>query len=361
MAKKAAHPLILGIDFGTTKIAAVVAGFNNERLEILGASRAPFDGYFTETSHVRGLAEAASLTRKTVKEACRAAGCQTESAIIGISGFVNSCNSAGVIGIEGQVSQADIQRAKSAAADFAVPGGLMMLKQVIGPFYINQNDEERIDNPLGMSAERLEVMSHNIFVRKTVCKEIEAVSRLAGLEIMSVASSELAAAEILLTREDRQKGVCLLDIGGEYASLVIYHAGMLKYSASVPWGGNHLNNRIRFLIGENATRAEQAKLAYSQRASTDGTDEQNGAIRTLIDEELPVLCSHLDTELCKSGMKNDVKGGIVLTGGTAILPGLRDAVAGALQIPVRMARFPEEARLEGVSLEYAGAVGLVFK
>jgi cell division protein FtsA len=346
---------IVGIDVGTTKVTAIVAKVDKSSLEMLGIATVPINGFDSEDC------QSLFAIMGAVKNACKNSGCQPQTAYIGISGFVESRINASGVSIEGRVTKRDIDfLLETAAGRSDIPEHLVLLEQVAKPFYINQNEEVEVENPHGMEAENLDVMSHNILCCKAMMNNIAvAANKLPGLISFRVTSSELAAAEVFLSCEDKQNGICLLDIGGEYASLVIYHSGVLKHTASVPWGGNRLNDQIKFKIGKNAIKAEQVKLAYSRNESTD--DVQNTVIRKVIDKELLVLCSYLDTELYKSGMDECLNAGIVLTGGTASLPNLAETVQNVLQVPVRMAQLPAESWLNGVSSEYANAIGLVLR
>lgn len=355
-----AESTILGIDIGTTKIAAVVVRVDTDYPEILGVARVPFEGSIFADPDMTDIATAitANTISWAVRVACKAAGCSTQSAIIGFSGYTKGHNSEGIININGQVSGDDIQKALAVAADFTVPKNMVMLDQVINSFSLNLDEAEGIVDPLGMDASSLAALSHNVLGRMALLDKITASCKLAGLNILKTTSSVLAAAEILLTKEDKEKGVCLLDIGGDYASLVIYQAGALKYTASVPWGGNLFTDRIKFRLGMNVMKAEQVKLVFSRGEST---DEQCEAIRTLLDRELLVLCSHLDTQLYKSGLEENLTAGIVLTGGTGDLPGLSATLERVLQVPVRRAEFPFEPWLKNIPVAYASAVGLILR
>lgn len=346
---------IVGIDVGTTKVTAIIAKVDKGSQKILGIATVPINGFDSDDYQLLFAIKGA------VKGACKNSGCQPQTAYVGVSGFVESRIIGSGVSIEGRVTRRDIDCLLEAAAGLSdIPEHLVMLEQVAKPFYINQNEEVEIENPHGMEAEYLDVMSHNILCCKAMMNSIVvAANKLPGLISFRVTSSELAAAEVLLTCEDKQNGICLLDIGGEYASLVIYHAGVLKHTASVQWGGNRLNDKIKFRIGRNAAKAEQAKLAYSRNESTD--DEQNTIIRKVMDKELLVLCSYLDTELDKSGLDECLNAGIVLTGGTANLPNLAETIKSVLQVPVRMAQLPDESWLKGASVEYANAIGLVLR
>lgn len=352
------HAIVAGIDVGTTKISAVVARTDKEYPEILGVAKIPFEAALLSDPEMTELAATitANAISRAVTVACTQADCPVPSAIVGISGIEKSCNSEGIVAVTGQVTSQDIHKAIAAAADFTIPNGLVTLDQIINSFSLNLDEIEEICDPLGMAALNLGAVSHNILGRKALLDLVTAGCSQAGINVLKTTSSELAAAELLLTREDKQKGAYLLDIGGDYASLIFYHSGALKHTVSVPWGGNHLTEQIRFRLGINVIKAEQAKLAFSQSALL---NEQKEQINELLDKELLVLCSHLDTELSKSGLEDDLAAGIVLSGGTSNLPGLSDALERVLQMPVRRAVFPAEQWLKNVSVDYASAVGLI--
>ncbi len=352
--------IIVGIDVETTKITAVIASIDKDFPEILGLAKIPFDGSFLTDPGMTSVAApiTADAIRRAVRVACTEANCSTPLAIVGISSIAKSCNSEGIVAVNGKVSHDDIQKSIVAASDFNIPNNMVMLDQIINSFSINLDAIEGIRDPFGMAASNLAALSHNILGIKTQLDLIADGCRLGGVNVLQVTSSELAAAEILLTREDKQNGVCLLDIGGDCASLVIYNDGALKYTVSVPWGGNYLTEQIRFRLGINVTKAEKAKREFSKGVLN---DEQSELIRELLDREFLVLCSHLDTELSKSGLENDLAAGIILTGGTSNLPGLSDTLERILQMPVRRAEFPTEQWLNNVSVDYASAIGLILR
>jgi cell division protein FtsA len=351
MARKKDTEIIVGIDVGTTKVAALAVRLDNKCQELLGMATIPIDSSIIEQGFLR------STIMNVVEKACNKAGRKAQRAYIGISGFLKSYTRISCSDIEYRVSQNDIQMLISSACP-DIPKNLVMIEQV-NRFYLNNNDEEGFDDPHGMEAEHLDVFSHTILASRALVNKMAAVAnRLEGLISYKVTSSELAAASVLFGSEDKQHGSCLLDIGGEYASILIYHGGSLQHTASVQWGGNRLNDQIKLLIGRNVTKAEQAKIAYSQG---EYTDERGELIRNLVDKELLILCSHLDTELCKTGLEKDLKAGIVLTGGTSKLPGLKETIEREFQMPVRMAQFSDQSWLEGVSLKYASAAGLALE
>lgn len=344
---------IIGIDIGTTKIAAVVARIDSDSPKILGMARVPFNGVVWTGSNK--ITITSNAINSAVKAASKSAGCSSQSAAIGISDIATGINSTGIIRITRRVSRCDIRRTLAVAANIVIPDDMAVLEQVINSFSLDEL--ERIDDPVGMTGSCLEVLTHIVIGRQAVLEVVTTACKLAGFKIKKVSASELASAAILLSREERKQGVCLLDIGGEYTSMVVYESGTLRYTASVPWAGNHLTSCIGLRLGLDKDEAEKVKIAFSTYEATD-TDEQDEAVRSLLDERLRELCTLLNNELHKSGLKENLKAGIVLSGGTSALPGLPGIVGNVFGLPVRRATFNNANWLDGVPLEYAGAVGL---
>jgi cell division protein FtsA len=349
-----AEPIVVGIDIGTTKIAAVVARIDSDFPKILGVARISFNGVtWTKNNQSEITGEAVN---SAVKEACKASGCSTRSATIGISGLTTGKNTIGEIQIKRQLFQQDVQRAIAAATDSNLPEDMVILDQVINSFNL---DGRRVANPLDATYSNLEALTHIITCRRTVFEVVTTACKQAGIDILKMAASEIASASVLLTQEDKTQGVCLLDIGGEYTSIVVYVSGALRYSASVPWGGNHLTSCIGLQLGLDKVEAEKVKKEYSRNNTLNSADEQSKAVHDLLDKKLWELCTLLNVELNTNGLKGSLGAGIVLTGGTSNLPGLPEVFERGFELPVRLAEFQRLDWLDNISLEYASAVGLV--
>lgn len=349
-----AKSTVIGIDIGTTKIAAVVARFDSNCSEILGMANVPFNGVtWTDSDKV---AKTAETIRSVVREACKAAGCSTRTAVVGISNITTGKNTIGLIRIKRQVSRRNLQKAVNAAREMVIPEDMVILDQVVNSY--NIDGLEGLIDSQGITYSTLEALTHTVICRRAVLDIVTTACKQARLKTMKVAISDLASASVILSQEAQNQGVCLLDIGGEYTSMVVYVSGALRYTASVPWGGNHLTSCIGLHLGLHKTEAEKVKIAYSKRESMNGTDDQNKALRGLIEERLLELCNLLNCELNKNGLKESLKRGIVLTGGTSRLPGLPDIFERGFKLPVRLGEFLRDDWFENVPLEYSSAVGL---
>jgi len=212
-----------------------------------------------------------------------------------------------------------------------------------------------ISNPLGMAGKRLEAWSHVLIARRDVLEVINAACKLSGIKKHRITSSSLASAKALLSSDDLNRGVCLLDIGGEYTSIIVYKAGQLVYTASMPWGGNYLTSCIALHLGVDRNEAEKFKIDYSDRGVLDPIE-----VSILMVKKIGELFSMLNSELNKMelNLPETLGAGIVLTGGTSRQSGLSQLVDIGSDLPGRRGVFQDADCLDKVPLEYASAVGL---
>lgn len=353
-------PTIIGIDIGTSKITAVIARIVDENPIIVGFAGRHFSyGSHRKEQDITDIT--ASHISQVVKDACFEAGCSISSAIVGVSCIGMGINSQQVAKVDDRVSDRHIQSALHSASRIGRPRSMAILEQVINSFTLaTDNDElEGVENPVGMECTRLDTHIHTVLYDQEWVNTISKACKLAGLTVERVTSSELAAAELLLTQEEKKEGVCLLDCGGECTSMLVYRNGALTYTTSIPWGGDHLDNCLKYRLGVHVGKAEKAKIVFSKLAA--GNDEQSKAIREVLDREFLVFSSHLDTELSKAGLEDGLKTGIVLTGGTANLQGLFDTLGRVLQMPVRHAELPSDQWLNKIPSDYASAAGLILR
>lgn len=193
-----AEKTIIGIDIGTTKIAAVVARVESGSLKILGVASVPFNGVVWTGSN-KAIITADAIS-SAVKSACKASGCSSQSIVLGISDIATGINSTGIIPIRGRVSRRDIRRAvESATADINVPKGMILLDQIINSFTLDEL--KGIDAPVGKSCSCLEAMTHTVIGREEVLEVVTMACRQAKFKVKTVSASELASAAILLSRK----------------------------------------------------------------------------------------------------------------------------------------------------------------
>lgn len=343
---------VVGIDVGTTEIAAVIVRADNENIELLGMAVIPFDNSISDNR-----VKIEYAMKAAVRNACENIVCQPELAIVGIRGFASSWNARAIVGIEDKVTWYDIQRVKDLAIGKNNPEDMALLEQVANSYYLDFDDDNKIVNPHKMAAYRLEIDAHNIFANKAMMKDVvSAINKIDGLVSYITTSAELAAASMLLNHEEMQHGICLVDISVDDTSIVVFHNGMLKHTATLPWGSDRLIAQIRLQIGSNEIITEQANID----GLVGNAREMNETIHKLVNMEQLALCSLLDAELCKSNLKGLLAAGIVLTGGTSVLSGLQEIIGCELMLSVRMAQFQNRACFKDIPLRYAGAAGLAF-
>jgi len=354
--------MALGIDIGTTKICAVVARSENGSNKILGFGSVPFNGCkWSGDNNIPDVQQA-------IIEVCKQSGLRKcsmpKSVVIGVSEINCGCNTVGIVPFTNKVTKADMHRSLQASAVIRLPDDMSVLDILVQEYKIDFQDGVTEDltgiaNPLGMSGKRLEAWSHLLVGRRDMLEVVTSACKLSGINKHQITSSSLASAKTLLSTDDMKQGACLLDIGGEYASVIIYKFGQLVYTASMPWGGNYMTSCIALRLSVDRIDAEKLKIAFSERLAINPMDEQEMIIAALLAEKLEELCDFLDSELLKSepNVKDDLKAGIVLTGGTSRLPGLFEIVANRFNLPVRMGVFQEPC-MANVPLEYVSAAGL---
>jgi len=355
--------MVIGIDIGTTKVSAVVTRIENGNKKILGIGAVPFNGCKWSGDII------IANIQQAIYEVCRQSGLIKGSipntVVIGVSDINSGCNTVGIVPFNNKVGKKDIRRALQASTAMEISDGMAVLDAVVQEYKIDYQDGVTEDltgivHPLGMPGKRLEAWSHVLIARRDMLEVVTSACKLSGIIKHRITSSSLASAMALLSNDDMQQGACLLDIGGEYTYVIIYKSGQLVYTASMPWGGNYLTSCIALHLGVDKNDAEKLKMAFSERLATNPMDEQAMVIGALLAEKLGELCDLMDSELLKSepNVKNDLKAGIVLTGGTSRLPGLHEIIANKFNLPVRSGVFQEPDCKENVPLEYASAAGL---
>jgi len=342
-----------GIDIGTTKIAVVIADVISGNPKIRGVAIIPFNGALW--SGTDKVAVTARAIASAIREASKAAGCSTLICVIGISDITTGKNTESLVRDKRQVSRSNVLSEVDDANDLTVPNDMTLLDQVVNRFSLD--GMRKFDPQMQIEWSSLKVMTHTIMCRRTVYDVVTSACKQAKVKLKKLTSSELASASMFLTHEEKKQGVCLLDIGGEYTTMIVYENGALIYTASVPWAGNHLTSCIGLKLGIDKTEAEKVKIAYSE-AGVMVENHRDHVIHGVLNDNMHELCRLLSCELQKTH-KEYLKAGIVLTGGTSRLPSIIDIFENVFGLPVRIAQFPDEIWLRDIPLEYASAVGLV--
>ncbi len=351
MAKKIERNLIVGLDIGTSKVAAIVGELTSDgSIEIIGIGSTPSRGL--KKGVVVNLESTVQSIQKAIEEAELMAGCQIRSVFAGIAGsHIRSLNSHGIVAIrDKEVTRYDIDRVIDSAQAVAIPADQKILHILPQEFVIDLQDG--IKEPIGMSGIRLEAKVHMVTGSVSASQNIIKCIRRCGLEVEDIVLEQLASCNSVLTEDEKELGVCLIDIGGGTTDIAIFVEGAIKHTAVIPIAGDQVTNDIAVALRTPTINAEEIKRKYAcaltQLASVDGTIEvpsigdrapRNISMQNLAEiiepryEELMLL---VQSELRRSGNEELIAAGIVLTGGSSKVMGLIELAEEIFHMPVRM-------------------------
>ncbi len=367
--------LIVGLDLGTTKICAVVGEVTPEGIDIVGVGTYPSVGM--RGGVVVNIEQTVNSIRKAVEEAELMAGCEISSVYAGVAGtHVQSLNSHGVIAIKSrEVNQTDIERVLDAGKTIAMPYDRQIL-HVLPQQYI-VDDQEGIQDPLGMSGVRLEAKVHIITGATSAVQNIVKCCEKAGLMVQKVVLESLASSESVLDVDEKHLGVALVDMGGGTTDVAIFQDHAIRYSCVVGLGGNHITSDISVGLRTSIDEAEKIKRKYGC-AMVDWVNQQDvievgsvggqkprqlaqSILTEIISARVEEILKIVEWELVRSGYIESLHAGLVLTGGVALLPGIKELAEGAFDMPVRVG-VPYSFRGLGDVVKnpiYATATGLI--
>jgi cell division protein FtsA len=349
-----ANPLLVGIDVGTTKICALV-GETDEigSLRILGVGVEPARGM--RKGVVVNVEEASTAIANAVEKAQRSAGYEIGAAFVSLAGsHIASINSRGVAGIGGSshgIDNEDIDRALDAAQAIAIPHGREVLHVIPRGFTVDGQDGIR--QPLGMHGFRLEVEAHIITAASASMQNLTKCVESAGVAVEAYVLNPLASAEVVLTETEKEMGVIVCDIGGGTTDLAIYLDGNVWHTMVLSVGGSHLTSDIAHGLRLPADMAERLKIEHGHARSADVPASESVTVQPF-GEERPIQISRLDLatiiearveemfslvlqEIKRTGYDGLLPAGMVLTGGSSQLPGMKRVATDILNLPVRTA------------------------
>lgn len=341
--------LVVGLDIGTTKICAIVGEVGEEGIDIVGIGVSPSRGL--RKGVVINIDSTVQSIHKAIEEAELMAGCEIESVYTGIAGgHIKGFNSHGIVAVKDkEVQQTDVDRVIDAARAVAMPLDREVIHILPQEFIIDEQDG--IKEPLGMSGVRLEAKVHIVTAAVTSAQNIIKCANRCGLNVNDIVLQQLASAEACLSADEKDLGVCLLDIGGGTTDLVIFADGAIKHTAVIALGGNHLTNDLAVGLRTPTQEAERIKRRYGcALAAKVGKDETievpsvGGRGSRVINRQ--VLCEIIEPraeeilalaqrEVAKVGYADNLASGVVLTGGTALLDGLGELAENIFNLPVR--------------------------
>jgi cell division protein FtsA len=315
--------------------------------------------------------------QRAVDEAELMAGCQIHSVFVGIAGsHIRSLNSHGIVAIkEQEVVAQDLERVLDAARAVAIPADQKVL-HVLPQEYLIDN-QEGIKEPQGMSGVRLEAKVHLVTCAVNAAQNIEKCIRRCGLEVEDIILEQLASSYAVLTDDERELGVCLVDIGGGTTDIAIFTEGSIRHTGVIPIAGDQVTNDIAMALRTPSQHAEEIKIRYAcaltQLAGADQTikvpsvgdrpprDLSRQSLAEVVEPRYDELFTLIQAELRRSGFEDLIPSGVVLTGGTAKMEGAVELAEEIFHMPVRIG-YPQG--VEGLAdivrnPVYATAVGLL--
>jgi len=367
--------LIVGLDIGTTKICAIVGEVNGDSINIIGIGTHPSIGL--RKGVVVNIESTVESIKKAVEEAELMAGCEISSVYTGIAGgHITGFNSHGIIAVKGtEITQGDVDRVIDAARAVAIPMDREVIHVLPQEFIVDE--ESGIQNPVGMTGVRLETKIHIVTGAVASAHNIVKCANRAGLDVCDIVLESLASGEAVLTQEEKDLGVALLDLGGGTSDLAVFSKNNIKHTFVLALGGNNLTNDISIGLRAPIAEAEKIKKKYgtciSSQINVDDTIEVPGMggrksrklprqiLGEILEPRMEEMFTLIKRELYRAGMENTVNSGVVITGGTALLDGVTDIAESVLNLPARLGRPQGIGGLVDVvnNPMYATAVGLV--
>jgi len=375
VAKKPDNVLV-GLDLGTTKVCAIVGEVKEGgQVDIIGIGISPSNGL--KKGVVVNIDSTVESIKKAVHEAELMAGVEINSVYVGISGgHIKGINSRGVAAIKSrEVGPADVARAIDGARAVNIPMDQQILHVLPQEFIID--DQDGIKDPHGMSGTRLDVKVHIITGAMTAIQNIVKSCSRAGLHVNELVLQPLASSRAVLTQEEQELGVVVVDIGGGTSDLAFFLEGSLWHTEVLPIGGNHLTNDIAIGLRTPASEAEKIKIKYGCALSSLVKNEETLDVPSvggrpprllsrqilceIIEPRVEELFGMVQQRLKKTGFEDMFASGVVLTGGTALMEGVQDAAERYLGLPIRRGAPRNIGGLMDVvnSPIYATGVGLV--
>jgi cell division protein FtsA len=376
MSKRIEKNMIVGLDIGTSKVVAIVGEIATEGgIEIIGLGSHPSRGL--KKGVVVNIESTVHSIQRAVEEAELMAGCQIHSVYAGIAGsHIRSLNSHGIVAIrDKEVMPGDVERVIDAARAVAIPADQKILHILPQEFIIDNQDGIR--EPVGMSGVRLEAKVHMVTGAVSAAQNIIKCVRRCGLEVDDVILEQLASSYSVLTDDEKELGVCLVDIGGGTTDLAVFTEGSIRHTAVIPIAGDQVTNDIAVALRTPTQNAEEIKIKYAcaltQLASGDETIEvpsvgdrparrlARQTLAEVVEPRYEELLTLIQAELRRSGFEDLIAAGIVLTGGSSKIEGLVDLAEEVFHMPVRLGTPQYVTGLSDVVRNpiYATGVGLL--
>ncbi|MBI4742136.1 MAG: cell division protein FtsA [Betaproteobacteria bacterium] len=370
--------LIVGLDIGTSKIVALVAEITPEgRFNVIGIGSQESRGL--RKGVVVNIEETVATISRVLQEVELMADCKVKDVYTGIAGsHIKSFNSNGMVAIKDkEVTPMDIDRVIETARAMPIPADQEILHILTQEFIID--DQDGIREPIGMSGFRLEVKVHIVTGAVSAAQNIVKCVRHCGLEVNDLVLQPLASSYAVLSEDEKDLGICLIDIGGGTTDLAVWTQGAIRHTSVIPIAGDQITNDIAMALRTPTREAEEIKrkfgCALSQLADPEdvldvvGVDDRplrklsRRALADVIQPRVEELFELIQAELRRSGFEDVLSSGIVLTGGASVMPGMIELGEEIFHMPVRLGVPKYYGALSDVvqNPRFATACGLLFE
>jgi cell division protein FtsA len=371
---------VVGIDIGTRKVAAVIGEITEERkIEVIGIGTADSKGL--RKGVVVNLDITSAAIKKAQEEAELMAGVAMNAAFIGMSGaHIKSFNSRGVIAVSGknrEISREDIKRVIEQSKAVSIPPDREIIHVIPQEFIVD--DQDGIRDPLGMNGIKLEVNVHIVTGASTLVQNLRTCVERAGINIEQIVLNQLATSAAVLTHDEKELGVGLIDIGAGTTEVAIFERGSLWYTSIIPLGGDNFTNDIAVGLRTAIPDAERIKKKFGCVVSPPGEEQETIEVPSvgsgrksrvlsrqlladIIQPRAEEIFRLVDNDIKRMGYEKSLNSGVVLTGGTALLEGIEEVAEEIFDLPVRRG---DPVGVGGLvdrvnTPDYATAVGLLF-
>lgn len=367
---------VSALDVGTSKIIALIGEVVEDEINIVGMGQTESHGL--KAGMVTNIDATAQSIRQAMDEAERMAGCKINSVVTGISGnHIRSLNSQGVVKIkDGEVSRVDIDRAKDTAKAVNIPPDHQILHTVVQEYIID--NQPGVRQPIGMSGVRLDTRVHIVTSAVTALQNIQKCIRRSGLEVDEILLQPLVSADAVLTEDEKDLGVCVIDIGGGTTDIAVYLNGAIRHTAVIPIAGDLITRDLAQALRTPYSAAEYIKISKGAvLADLDGLDEMvevpgvgertprqisRRVLAQVIGPRVEEILELTQNELRRAGFPEEVlTSGIVITGGASLLRGMVDLAEEVFGLPARIG-LPQENGTLAERLRnprYATVIGLL--